>query len=457
MTGMSNPKVQVARDETGRAIEGLGSSDIKFTMSADGIENAPRGNTASEGAPVEVSVSPDRFADEVAQETQRVLAPRADAWRDAVIGALARFGPRGWVRCEAVIALAVGSGVARVDWYDRQGESLRSDLPEDVLDLVREQRVRESEHVRGPWWRLIVRATAEGGSEFEYDYGEEPFPDDQLLLPQAYLADLQAFPRARVPVWLAAYVRQEQSQRRSARQAAARARATGVAAARAADGLPELAVMWARWAALSAAFVAGGLEWGPRVFPSMGIFEGDRRSGSTLYLLPGDRAVLSGGVWNAPDLEAAYNGTGVLPDYYAGAPEWVANQVLNPRAANGLLSFCFWWDRGRWYRGESAEVEQLTMAMPGIRTAEAVVDAVCAGAASGFGAVRRPAAAVLVSAAEGGAVTRDLLTEAFGSRADIDGAWYQLSLAGLVDASGRRGAREVNDSLCGDRNIDGEM
>lgn len=49
----------------------------------------------------------------------------------------------------------------------------------------------------------------------------------------------------------------------------------------------------------------------------------------------------------------AYNGTAEMPRFYAGAPYWVANPVLNPRADGGLLSFCHWWDAGRWYRGES--------------------------------------------------------------------------------------------------------
>ncbi|WP_181699432.1 hypothetical protein [Nocardia sp. GTS18] len=346
---------------------------------------------------------------------------------------LGTVGPSGWARLEAVFALAAGGGVARVDCFYGNGPAVRFEIPDEVLESVRAQRIRESGSDLGPWWRMVVRATAEGDFEAEYDYGSEPFPADQLLAPEAYLADLQAFPRTRLPAWLAAYVRQEDSQRRSARQAAARARSVGVASAREVEGLPGLAAVWGRWAVLSAAFVAGESERGPRVFPSMGIFEGDGRSGSTLYLLPGDRAVLSGGVWGAPDLEVAYNSTGVLPDYYAGAPEWVANQVLNPRAANGLLSFCFWWDRGKLYRGESAEVEQLAVAMPGIRTAEEVVDAVCA---AGSADAPRSAAAVLVAAAEVGAVTRDLLKDALGSVGDVDGAWYQLSLAGLVDARG---------------------
>ncbi|MGW5450596.1 hypothetical protein [Nocardia sp. NPDC003979] len=370
-------------------------------------------------------------ASERGSETSRAGSGGGASRLDAAIRLLVELAPVGWVRLEGVVALAAERGVARVDWFDRNGQSVRTEMPQDVLDLVRAHRVRVFEPGTGPWWRLIMRASADGRSEVEYDYGDEPFPDDQLLTPEAYLADLQAFPRARVPVWLAAYVRQEDSQRRSARQAAVRARSAGVASAREVAGLPRLAAVWGRWAVLSAAFVAGESERGPRVFPSMGIFEGEGRSGSTLYLLPGDRAVLSGGVWGALDLEVAYNSTGVLPDYYAGAPEWVANQVLNPRAASGLLSFCFWWDRGNWYRGESAEVEQLAVAMPGIRTAEQVVDAV---RAAGRADAPRSAVAALVAAAERGGVTRELLTDAVGSVGDIDGAWYQLMLAGLVDS-----------------------
>lgn len=434
---MSERGVRAASDAEGTGGRLLGSTDIGFQLGVTPADDGKAVNRpAANGVDSVLGSQGASISDELGSDTAGVGRPVLSAREplaDTLLRRLGEAGPAGWRRLEASVALAGGTGVARVDWFDREGRAVRSEVPEDVLDLIREQRVREIGSLRGPWWRMVVRASADGRSEVEYDYGDEPFPGDQLLTPDAYLADLQAFPRPRVPVWLAAYVRQEDSQRRSARQAAERVRSVGAASAGEVDGLPGLTVMWARWAVLSAAFVAGELERGPRVFPSMGIFEGDGRSGSTLYLLPGDRAVLSGGVWGAPDLEVAYNSTGVLPDYYAGAPEWVANQVLNPRAANGLLSFCFWWDRGKWYRGESAEVEQLAVAMPGIRTAEEVVDAVCA---AGSADAPRSAAAVLVAAAEVGAVTRDLLKDALGSVGDVDGAWYQLSLAGLVDARG---------------------
>ncbi|MBR7518617.1 hypothetical protein KC217_23395, partial [Mycobacterium tuberculosis] len=67
--------------------------------------------------------------------------------------------------------------------------------------------------------------------------------------------------------------------------------------------LPDLRTLWARWAVLASAFVAAGSERGPRRGPSVGVCERAGHSGSTLTLRPGDRAVLSGGVWEAPALD----------------------------------------------------------------------------------------------------------------------------------------------------------
>ena len=39
-----------------------------------------------------------------------------------------------------------------------------------------------------------------------YDHGHGPFPHDQLLAPEHYQSDLEAYPRPRVPVWLARYI-----------------------------------------------------------------------------------------------------------------------------------------------------------------------------------------------------------------------------------------------------------
>ncbi|MCV7067874.1 hypothetical protein H7H51_23190, partial [Mycolicibacterium farcinogenes] len=71
---------------------------------------------------------------------------------------------------------------------------------------------------------------------------------------------------------------------------------------------------------LSAVHAGSGSNWGPRIYPGYAWFESDRRSGSTLFVLPGDRAVLSGGKWNSALLEAAYNGGEPLPDLYGARP-----------------------------------------------------------------------------------------------------------------------------------------
>ncbi|HEY1175916.1 MAG TPA: hypothetical protein VGF17_07135, partial [Phytomonospora sp.] len=185
------------------------------------------------------------------------------------------------------------------------------------------------------------------------------------------------------------------------------------------------------WALIASAFVAVGSEWGPRMSASVGTFEGSKRGGSNLVRLPGGRMVLSGGVWNAPALTAAYNGDGEFPALYAGAPVWVADPVLNHRAAGGLLSFCYWSPDGeRWFRGDSPPAAALSEAVPGVWTRETVVDMV-----AGLAGADGEAVARLLAAAEAGEVTRELLVGAYGEDADIDGAHYELDLAGLTVAA----------------------
>lgn len=350
---------------------------------------------------------------------------------------LAAVAPEGWHELTAVFALTVVVGGGEVVFTDDQDRVLRADPPESVLELVREHRDLSAAFDSGPWWRLFVRLDRAGHLQVDYDYGDEPFPDDQLLAPEAYLADLQAYPRDRVPVWLGAYIghgdRQSRPPAVAARQARAD-RAEGVVPVLSDDDFPELPTLWSRWAVMAAAFVAAGSQWGPRVLPSLGWFEGARRGGSTLYLLPGGRAVLSGGVWEAPALDAAYNGGAPLPRLYAGAPEWVSNSVLNPRFGDGLLSFCYWWENGRWYGGESPSADHLSDALPGVWTS-ATVAQVIRGLIDGEADDElRAAVDTLVAAAEADVVTRETLVAVFGDDGgfDIDGAFNQLTLAGAT-------------------------
>ncbi|MBO0854556.1 MAG: hypothetical protein J2P18_12395 [Nocardia sp.] len=355
------------------------------------------------------------------------------------------MAPEGWRQLEAVFAMTVVAGVSEVLYSDDDERVLRVQPPDHVHELVSEHRDLSAGFEGGPWWRLLVRLDRDGRLETDYDFGEEPFPDGQLFPPEAYQADLRAYPRERIPVWLGAYAGHGDRQSRPPAVAARQARAdrsVGVGPEVSDDDFPDLPTLWRRWAVMAAAFVAAGSPWGPRIRPALAWFEGSRRSGSTLCVLPGNRAVLSGGVWDAPALEAAYNGGSALPDLYAGAPEWVTDPVLNTRYSQGMLSFCYWWDNDRWYRADSPPAEQLSAAVPGIWTADTVAQVVLGligadsaeGSASGAEGELRSAVDTLVAAAAADVVTRDTLVAVFGDddTFDIDSAFNQLTMAGVT-------------------------
>lgn len=398
-------------------------------------------------APEEQATEPPGTDDEpAATDGQETEAPAADEpptiedqateLAHRIARELGIAGPEGWQSLEATFALTVAGGIAYILYYDDEDQVSQTEPSQEVNELVPLHRELSAQLGDGPWWRMLIALEATGEVEVDYDYADEPFPDDQLLPPEAYRADLETFPRDSIPVWLAAYIFHDERQWRSPQDAAAQARAdrdAGITSTLSREDFPPLPTLWARWATIAAAFVAIGSELGPRIRPALGIFEGSARSGSTLFVLPGGRAVLSGGVWNAPELDAAYNDDNELPDLYAGAPDWVANQVLNPRASQGQLSFCYWWSHGSWHRGESPGADQLSPAVPGVWSAQTVADIVCAVISNEPTEQQREAAATLVASAEAGVVTRDTLTAVFEDAADnIDGAMYQLSLAGLA-------------------------
>ncbi|MFE9322295.1 hypothetical protein ACIHDR_43620 [Nocardia sp. NPDC052278] len=364
------------------------------------------------------------------------------ALADRIADQLRELAPPGWRRLEAWFAMTVVAESALL-MVDDGSRSTRHQVSDAVWETVRRHRRLSAGSECGPWWRLLLRIDADR-VEVVVDQGaQEPFPGEQLFAPDAYLADLERYPRARLPVWLAAYIGRGEPQSRPPQAAVDGIRADRRAGVRAlaVDGeLPELAVLWARWAVLAAAFVAVGSTRGPRIGPSVGIFESAGRSGSTLTLLPGDRAVLSGGVWDAPVLDAAYNGGGPMPKLFAGAPDWVADPVLNPRAITGLLSFCYWWESGRWYRGESAPIPECAPALPAVWTVSTV-----AGVVGSLLGDRSESAELLVSAAQAGAVTREAMVQAIGDGdgVDIDGGLFQLMLADLV-ADQVAGIREAD-------------
>lgn len=363
-------------------------------------------------------VPPDDDAEATAAEAARLIDP--------IVRELARLGPPGWEQLTAEFSVTVSAEVAQLRFWVGEGSGLVP-VPRAIAELVRRQRQVAARMPAGPWWRLLLAVADTGETSVEYDYGDEPFPDDQLLAAGHYRNDLDAYPRPHVPVWLAGYAAGPGAQGRSPRRAAFASDDTEFAVA--ASGVPPLDDLWTRWAVLSAVFAGLGSEWGPRIHPGYAWFEDDHRSGSTLYVLPGGRAVLSGGRWNSPLLEAAYNGGRPLPDLYTGAPAWVTDPVLNTRTRNGLLSFCFWWTGDRWFRGPTDTTGELTSPLPPVRSAEETVHAMAAEAGS-TAACRH----LLEAAARREATIEDVIAvlEARPGT-DVFAAADQLSLAGLLE------------------------
>lgn len=349
-----------------------------------------------------------------------------DAASRRIAALLTELGPQRGGEIHAIFVLTATDELASVVATDEQGQPIQIVPPAEIMGLVRVHREASAVRPDGPWWRYLLVVSESGEVRTDYDFGEEPFPDEHLFPAEVYRADLEAFPRHRLPVWLAAHIGHADRQSRPAEMAALAQPSAAVVA----DELPPLPSLLARWAVLSAAFVAVESPWGPRVLPALGLFEGAERSGSSLWILPGDRAVLSGGVWNDPVLDAVYNSATPMPDLYAGAPAWVANATLNPRAGVGLLSFCYWWEGGRWYRASAPSASDISAAVPGVWSPESAAAIVAALTADEPSAQTRDAALGLVSAADRRELGRDSLAEFFGEGA-IDDAYLQLTMAGV--------------------------
>ncbi|ODQ91828.1 hypothetical protein [Mycolicibacterium flavescens] len=358
-----------------------------------------------------------------AQEASQLIEP--------IVQQLAQLGPEGWEEFSAEFAFTVSSQIAQLQFTSQDRTGLVP-VPQSVAALVSRQREVAARMPAGPWWRLVLNVTNRGETTVNYDYGDEPFPEDQLVAPEHYRDDLEAYPRARIPVWLAGYVAGPAAQGRDPRRAA-EAEAADAAAGRSAvpvTELPALPELRARWAVLSAAYAGVESGWGPRVFPGYLWYESDRRSGATLFVLPGDRAVLSGGKWDSELLDAAYNGGQPLPDLFGGAPVWVNDSALNTRIRNGLLSFCFWWHNGQWHRGSTDTAAELGEALPAIATSDDTVAAMVGQTGPGTEA---QCVALLAAAVRHEATPTEvevIFTNA--PRADVAAAVNQLSLAGVL-------------------------
>jgi hypothetical protein len=373
--------------------------------------------------------SPGQHASDLGDEPP--IVAKASQLLDPIVHQLAQLGPQGWERFSAVFAFTVSAEVAQLRFWSDDRTGLVP-VPEPIAQLVREQRKVAAAMPAGPWWRLLLTVTNHGEMTADYDYGDEPFPDDQLLAPEHYRNDIETYPRAQVPVWLAGYVAGPAAQGRAPRQAATAAAADTNAGRTATltQDIPPLPDLWSRWAVLSATYVGTKSEWGPRIFPGYAWYENDRRSGSTLYLLPGGRAILSGGKWNSPLLEAAYNGDQPLPDLYTGAPAWVTDSVLNTRNRNGLLSFCFWWADDRWCRGTNDTADELDEPLPAVSNSDQVIQTMIGETGSNTEDHCRR----LLTAASDRTATHNEVAAIFANHADadVDAAVNQLSQAGLM-------------------------
>ncbi|NUS43641.1 MAG: hypothetical protein HOQ24_08140, partial [Mycobacteriaceae bacterium] len=123
---------------------------------------------------------------------------------ELIVRGLRELAPLGWERMDAWFAVTVVAESAVVV-AEVGVESVRCAVPEPVWRAVREHRWESARSGGAPWWRLAIRLEADS-VEVEVDHGAEVFPAEQLFAPAAYLADLEVFPRARLPVWLAAYI-----------------------------------------------------------------------------------------------------------------------------------------------------------------------------------------------------------------------------------------------------------
>ncbi|MGV9678506.1 hypothetical protein ACWDSJ_24770 [Nocardia sp. NPDC003482] len=429
--------------------------DIAFTLGGFGGPTTDRGAatppdvevTVSTERPVPVPPAPDAEVTVTVEEPDPAAPIDIDRYATglgrAIADTLLPAAPVDWRRLDVAFSVTVRAIAAVAYFTDDVGEVTPVPVPREageLAQLLREVTVPLAGHA---WWRVLLHCVRDDSEalaaqedsiiELEYDYGAVPFTGDELHPPEAYRADLAAFPRARLPIWLAAYIDHADRQSRPPRRAIVRSRtdrSRGITPEPA--GLPAPDLIWARWATISAAAVAIGSDAGPRVLGSSGVFEASNGSGSTLHLLTARRAVLSGGVWDAPELDAAYNDGADLPDLYAGAPEWLANPVLDQRVTTGLLTFCYWWEGGGWFRGRSPEPAAIGAAIPGLWTPTTTADVVCAVLGP---QADRDAVVELVAAAETRTVTTDMVLTALDvtAEADVVGAMYQFALAGLTN------------------------
>ncbi|SKU67188.1 Uncharacterised protein [Mycobacteroides abscessus subsp. abscessus] len=406
----------------GRSVFLIGSSGrIEEVSSSIPPEVARQRFTERESAAVTQSGAQPETVEAISLEASRLIEP--------IVQQLALLGPPGWEHFSALFAMAGDARVAQLRFLSNSGSTVVP-VPARIAELAAEHRDIAARLPAGPWWRMLLEVTDRGQVTEKYDYGDEPFPDDQLFRPADYRRDVDRYPRRDLPVWLAGYIAGPEAQGRPPQDASVAARrdaAEGTVAIETDDIVP-LPEAWSRWAVLAALCAGIRTEFGPLVRPSIALFEDGQRNGSTLFVLPGDRAVLSGGMWNSPLLTKAYAENTGLPNLYAGAPDWVNDSVLNSRRDVGLLSFCYWWRDGQWYRGAADTFHELDYPVPPIWTEDETLD----GMIAVTGESQRDACRALLTSAAERSASKAQLRLILGEDADVDGAFTQLSIAGLT-------------------------
>jgi hypothetical protein len=133
------------------------------------------------------------------------IAVEASQLIEPIVQQLAQLGPPGWEWLSAEFAFTVSAEIAHLRFWSGN-QPYVVPVPEWVAALVRRQRHIAAQMSAGPWWRLLLTVTNRGQTTVNYDYGDVPFPDTQLLPAEHYRNDLQTYPRSHVPEWLAEYI-----------------------------------------------------------------------------------------------------------------------------------------------------------------------------------------------------------------------------------------------------------
>ncbi|MFD0782586.1 hypothetical protein ACFQZ8_01415, partial [Micromonospora azadirachtae] len=203
----SMPPQQAQDRFTVREMASAGSDESQFMTEFErAFHQAAAGDQPAVSSFTVVDTPPDDAR--TAAEASQLLEP--------IVQRLARLGPPGWQRFSAEFAFTVSAEIAQLVFWSGD-RPVPVPVPVWAGEMVRHQRDVAARMPAGPWWRLLLTVTDRGEMTVDYDYGDEPFPDGQLMSAEHYRNDLAAYPRPRVPVWLAGYVAGPDAQGRDPR------------------------------------------------------------------------------------------------------------------------------------------------------------------------------------------------------------------------------------------------